>query len=112
MAGTSSEGHPLGLEVAQEKTSSSRLLAFWRSGNNSKLSTKGIAAYRASNERPLLDEGGFEYPFVWGLLAVAIVLRGRDRYGLNFHIGWRKWATSAHARRIDDFRSTSRAADW
>lgn len=35
-------------------------------------------------------EGGYEYPLMWGLLAVSILLRGGDRYSLDAQIGLRK----------------------
>jgi putative oxidoreductase len=33
--------------------------------------------------------GGIEYPLMWTLLAVAIFLRGGDRYSLDTHFGLR-----------------------
>ena len=33
--------------------------------------------------------GGYEYPLMWGLLAIAIFLRGGDRYSLDARIGLR-----------------------
>lgn len=35
-------------------------------------------------------DGGFEYPLMWGLLAVSMFLRGSDRYSLDARIGLRK----------------------
>lgn len=33
--------------------------------------------------------GGVEYPLLWTVIAVAIVLRGGDRYSLDSALGWR-----------------------
>lgn len=33
--------------------------------------------------------GGIEYPLMWGLIALAILLRGGDRYSLDAHLGLR-----------------------
>lgn len=33
--------------------------------------------------------GGFEYPLMWGLVALAIFLRGGDNYSLDAKLGWR-----------------------
>jgi len=33
--------------------------------------------------------GGYEYPLMWGLLAIAIFLRGGDRYSLDARFGLR-----------------------
>jgi putative oxidoreductase len=35
-------------------------------------------------------EGGYEYPLMWALLAVSILLRGGDRYSLDSRIGLQK----------------------
>lgn len=35
-------------------------------------------------------DGGYEYPLMWGLLAMSILLRGGDRYSLDARIGLRK----------------------
>jgi putative oxidoreductase len=35
-------------------------------------------------------EGGYEYPLMWGLLAVSILLRGGDRYSRDSRIGLQK----------------------
>jgi hypothetical protein len=32
-------------------------------------------------------DGGYEYPLMWGLLAIAIFLRGGDRYSLDRSLG-------------------------
>jgi putative oxidoreductase len=34
-------------------------------------------------------EGGLEYPLMWGLIAIAIFLRGGDRYSLDQALGLR-----------------------
>lgn len=33
--------------------------------------------------------GGFEYPLLWGLIALAIVIRGGGQHSLDRAIGWR-----------------------
>jgi putative oxidoreductase len=35
-------------------------------------------------------EGGYEYPLMWGMLAVSILLRGGDRYSLDSIVGLQK----------------------
>lgn len=34
-------------------------------------------------------EGGYEYPLMWGLLTLAVLLRGGDRYSLDARFGLR-----------------------
>ncbi len=36
------------------------------------------------------NAGGFEYPLLWGLLAVAILLRGGGEYSLDHKLGQRR----------------------
>ncbi|HYP58432.1 MAG TPA: DoxX family protein [Beijerinckia sp.] len=33
-------------------------------------------------------DGGFEYPLMWGILALSFVIRGGGRYSLDALIGW------------------------
>jgi putative oxidoreductase len=33
--------------------------------------------------------GGFEYPLLWGLVAVALVIRGGGDWSLDRLIGWK-----------------------
>lgn len=35
------------------------------------------------------NNGGFEYPLMWGLMALAIFFRGGDRYSLDARLGLR-----------------------
>ena len=35
------------------------------------------------------NEGGYEYPLLWGLVALALVIRGGGRWSVDKKIGWK-----------------------